>query len=88
MRQRVEPVDRLDGVLSPPGDQSILHRAILQTALAKGPTPITNCSTIIDCEATVACIRKLGILAYQIHSEPSVFTVEGSGDCCGSHRFF
>ena len=87
MRQRVEPVDRLDGGLSPPGDQSILHRAILQTALAKGPGRITNCSTIIDCEATMACIRKLGILAYQSHSEPSVVTVEGSGDRCGSHRF-
>ena len=63
MRQRVESVDRLDGVISPPGDKSISHRAILLNALAKGPARITNCSTSIDCEATVACIRKLGILA-------------------------
>ena len=79
MRQRVESVDRLDGVLSPPGDKSISHRAILLNALAKGPARITNCSTSIDCEATVSCIRKLGILAYHSHSEPSVVTVEGSG---------
>ena len=79
MRQRVESVDRLDGVISPLGDKSISHRAILLNALAKGPARITNCSTSIDCEATVACIRKLGIFAYHSHYEPSVVTVEGSG---------
>jgi len=63
MQQRVEPVDRLDGVLSPPGDKSISQRAILLNALAKGPARITNCSTSIDGEATVAYIRKLGLLA-------------------------
>ncbi len=79
MLQRVVSVDRLEGTLSPPGDKSISHRAILLNAIARGPARITNCSTSIDCEATVACIRKLGVLAYHSHSEPSVVTVEGAG---------
>ena len=78
MLQRVVSVDRLEGTLSPPGDKSISHRAILLNAIARGPARITNCSTSIDCEATVACIRKLGVLAYHSHSEPSVVTVEGA----------
>ena len=79
MRQRVVSAERLEGTLFPPGDKSISHRAILLNALARGSSRITNCSTSVDCEATISCIRKLGVLAFYSHPEPSVVTVEGSG---------
>jgi 3-phosphoshikimate 1-carboxyvinyltransferase len=79
MRQRVVSAERLEGTLFPPGDKSISHRAILLNAIARGSSRITNCSTSVDCEATISCIRKLGVLAFYNHTEPSVVTVEGSG---------
>ena len=78
MRQRIVSPERLEGALSPPGDKSISHRALLLNALAKGEARITNCSTSVDCEATITCIRKLGVLAFHSHTEPSAVTVEGS----------
>ncbi len=79
MRQRVVAAKWLEGAISPPGDKSISHRAILLNALARGAARISNCSTSIDCEATLSCVRKLGILAFYSHEADPVVTVEGGG---------
>ena len=77
MQKPVVAAKWLEGTISPPGGKSISHRAIFLNALARGPARISNCSTSIDCEATLLCVRKLGILAFYSHEADSVVTVEG-----------
>lgn len=52
---------RLRGEITPPGDKSISHRAVMFNALAAGAARVTNFSDGADCASTVAMLQALGV---------------------------
>ena len=52
---------RVAGTVTPPGDKSISHRALLLAALAEGPSRIRNILASADVEATARALRALGV---------------------------
>lgn len=61
MRLRVRPTARLAGTIPVPGDKSLSHRALLFAALAEGTSALRGWLPAADCEATLRCVRALGI---------------------------
>ncbi len=61
MQQVVSPAPRLAGVLAPPGDKSISHRAAMLGAVAEGVSRLENFQRGADCLATLRCLRLLGV---------------------------
>ncbi len=61
MRLRIRPATRLHGTHPVPGDKSISHRALLFAALADGISDLRGWLPAADCEATLHCVRALGI---------------------------
>jgi len=57
----IKPAKRIRGRLSTPGDKSISHRAAMMAAIADGASRIKNFSTSADCQATLSCLRQLGV---------------------------
>ncbi len=51
----------LRGVVSVPGDKSISHRALMLSALADGTSRIDGLLSTGDCQATLTCLRDLGV---------------------------
>jgi len=51
---------RLEGEVTPPGDKSISHRAVVLNSIASGKAEIVNFSPGGDCASTVRCLRALG----------------------------
>ncbi|MDP2872606.1 MAG: 3-phosphoshikimate 1-carboxyvinyltransferase [Bacillota bacterium] len=52
----------LIGEISPPGDKSISHRALLLAALASGPGRLVGLAPGRDVAATARCLRALGVV--------------------------
>jgi len=52
---------RLEGVLRPPGDKSIAHRALLLAALARGRSELRNLPAGDDVRRTIAALAALGV---------------------------
>ncbi|HKX54723.1 MAG TPA: 3-phosphoshikimate 1-carboxyvinyltransferase, partial [Xanthomonadales bacterium] len=50
----------LRGVLTPPGDKSISHRALIFAALASGDSQISGLLVSADVDATAAACQQLG----------------------------
>jgi 3-phosphoshikimate 1-carboxyvinyltransferase len=61
MKQVVKAAYALDGRISPPGDKSISHRAVILNGIARGDSRVSNFAQSADCLATVACMRSLGV---------------------------
>ncbi len=61
MIERVKSPRRLRGTVSPPGDKSISHRALILNAVADGRAEIDNLGTGADIGSTAACLRSLGV---------------------------
>ena len=57
----------LGGVMTPPPDKSITHRALLLAAAAGGVSRIANPLATGDCLSTRACLRALGV---QVEEDP------------------
>ena len=57
----VHPTNQLHGEITVDGDKSITHRALMHAGLAKGKTRIRNYLTGNDCQATLNCMRDLGM---------------------------
>jgi len=51
----------LNGSVGLPGDKSISHRAAIIAAMAAGETRIENFGSAEDCQATINCLRGLGV---------------------------
>jgi len=51
----------LRGSVTVPGDKSISHRALLLSALAEGATLVRGWLPAEDCQATLRCVRGLGV---------------------------
>jgi 3-phosphoshikimate 1-carboxyvinyltransferase len=75
-RLRVLPVRRLCGVLDPPGDKSISHRALILGGLAEGTTVVENLNPGADCASTAACLQVLGI---DLDARGDAVRIEGGG---------
>ncbi len=79
MVAEVSPPRVLRGEITPPGDKSISHRAVLLNSIAEGRARISNFSPGADCSATVACLRALGADIRRRPSEAATLEVEGVG---------
>ncbi len=61
MKRTVRQAKRLRGTIRIPGDKSISHRAAILGALANGRTVARHFLQGADTEATLACLRSLGV---------------------------
>ncbi len=68
----------LIGELTPPGDKSISHRALIFSSLARGESQIEGLLIAEDVTATANACRQLGAL---IEIEDGHTRVRGTGDC-------
>lgn len=66
----------LRGELTPPGDKSISHRAVILASLAVGQSRIEGLLASEDVRATVNACRQLGV---KIHTEGNALLVDGAG---------
>jgi 3-phosphoshikimate 1-carboxyvinyltransferase len=89
----IHPSGPLRGAVTIPGDKSISHRALLLSALAEGATAIHGWVDADVCQATLRCVRALGVTVSE-HGAGAL-TVHGVGlngltepadvmDCAGS----
>lgn len=68
---------RLEGEITPPGDKSISHRALILNALARGEARVTNLAPGQDLMSTAACLQALGVSLAS--SDGAIWTVLGAG---------
>jgi len=61
MRTTIRPPRRLRGIIEPPGDKSISHRAAILNAIAQGEAVVENFQAGADCLATLRCLKALGV---------------------------
>lgn len=73
---KVQPVKKLAGTVSLPGDKSISHRALILGSLADGQNRIAGSLEAADTVATLDAIRSLGI---QIECGNGVLRFHGGG---------
>ncbi len=78
MKQVLKAPHALDGKVSPPGDKSISHRAVILNGIARGDARVSNFAQSADCLATVACMRALGVAIES--SKGGGLVVKGVGD--------
>ena len=72
---------RLSGEVTPPGDKSISHRALIFNAIARGQGQVHGLTTSADCLSTARCLRALGVSIPDLPAGVSVpaFTIAGAG---------
>ncbi|MFW6126195.1 MAG: 3-phosphoshikimate 1-carboxyvinyltransferase, partial [Chloroflexota bacterium] len=76
MQKRIGKCRRLRGEVSPPGDKSISHRALILNSIATGEAKVSHLSPGEDCQATISCLQALGV---QIVEESGLLRVAGVG---------
>jgi 3-phosphoshikimate 1-carboxyvinyltransferase len=78
--ERFDPSGPLRGLLSPPADKSISHRAALIAAMAEGRTRISNFLDSADTRSTLAAVEALGA---RVDGDPAAvggeLRIEGTG---------
>jgi 3-phosphoshikimate 1-carboxyvinyltransferase len=73
----VSPIKCVRGELCLPGDKSISHRAAIIAALAHGKSVLSNFSSAQDCQATLACLKQLGVDIFQDGSTVTIAPPDG-----------
>ncbi len=61
MKKSLKSPKSLYGELTPPGDKSISHRAVILNSIAQGEAMVRNPSPGADLLATISCLRALGV---------------------------
>jgi 3-phosphoshikimate 1-carboxyvinyltransferase len=84
MRQSVRAPTRLDGVVTPPGDKSISHRAALLNSIAQGTGHVSNFCVGDDRAAMFRCLRGLGAVIRRhtgcsFSGDEECFEIRGNG---------
>ena len=84
MKRTISPPSRLEGVLAPPGDKSISHRAALLNSIAGGTAHVSNFCVGDDRASMLRCLRGLGVeitrhLDCEVSGGEECFEVEGNG---------
>lgn len=69
---KVVPARHLKGELAIPGDKSISHRYAILAGFALGRTRISHYSTSRDCQATLNCLRPLGLEVQRFGNEVEI----------------
>lgn len=77
VEQRVTRVRTLKGEITPPGDKSISHRALILNSIACGRAEISNFPPAADCLSTLSCLQALGV-KIEIHGNKVL--IEGVAD--------
>lgn len=73
---RIKGPARVSGSLKVPGDKSISHRVAILASIANGPSRVAGFASSADCQATLDCIRKLGIT---VEAAGSGLVIHGEG---------
>lgn len=75
------PSGPLRGIIVPPPDKSISHRAALVAAMSDGPTTVINFLDSADTRATLAAVVALGAAGPDLDDQglPEQFVIEGVG---------
>ncbi len=60
MKQKIESILNVSGMLSLPGDKSISHRSVLFSSMAKGKSVVYNFLNSADVISSIDCMRALG----------------------------
>jgi 3-phosphoshikimate 1-carboxyvinyltransferase len=76
---RVAPASALIGEISPPGDKSVSHRAVLFGALADGPVEVEGFGAGADTLSTIAAMEQLGVRIERLDDGPTRLRVHGVG---------
>lgn len=74
---RSNPVEKIQGEITVPGDKSISHRSIILGAIAKGTTTVANFLPGEDCLATLNAFKLMGVAIEQ--NSPQRITIHGVG---------
>ena len=77
MKRAISSPSRLEGVLAPPGDKSISHRAALLNSIAGGVAHVSNFCVGDDRASMLRCLRGLGV---EITRHPNC-EVSGGEEC-------
>jgi len=72
----VSPATEIRGTVRVPGDKSISHRLAMLGGIADGTTIIHNFAESADCQSTLDCLRRLGVV---IRQDGSTVTLQGRG---------
>lgn len=68
---------RVGGVVRPPGDKSVTHRALVLGALVRAPVLLTHALTSADARSTASVLRQLGVRVSALRAGHRV-RIEGS----------
>jgi 3-phosphoshikimate 1-carboxyvinyltransferase len=79
MIKKISPSSTLRGEITPPGDKSISHRAILLNSIAQGKARLTNFCPGADCGSTLTCLQALGVGIKQASAAPLTIEIDGVG---------
>ncbi len=79
MRQIIRRPQVLRGSITPPGDKSVSHRALILNAIASGTAKVTGLSGGEDVVSTARCLRGLGVRIEAGEAEGTA-TIFGSQD--------
>jgi len=74
---RIQPSDRVEGLVTVPGDKSVSHRALMLGAIAQGTSRVTGFLPGEDCLATMAAVRAMGVEVVQ--HDATTIDVRGQG---------
>lgn len=74
---QINPIAKLNGTITVPGDKSISHRSIMFGALAKGTTHISGFLNGADCLSTAHIFEHMGVALH--FKTPTTLSVEGLG---------
>lgn len=80
----VSKAEKINGIISLPGDKSISHRAMLLNSMSKGSALVSNFCQGDDRSAMINCLNGLGINIQKVQSNDSqnmndTFLVQGVG---------
>ncbi len=73
---KVNPVKKVQGVITVPGDKSISHRGVMLGSISKGKSIITGFLLGEDCLSTIKCFRQLGV---EVNQQGNRIEVIGRG---------
>ncbi|MDX6569877.1 MAG: 3-phosphoshikimate 1-carboxyvinyltransferase [Gaiellales bacterium] len=76
---RVAPASALVGEISPPGDKSVSHRAVLFGALAEGVVEVDGFGAGAETRSTIAAVEQLGARVELLDDGPTRLRVHGVG---------
>jgi len=77
LKRTTAPPASIRGLLTPPGDKSISHRAAIFNAIAVGEATIDGFQQGADCVSTLRCLEALGV-RWQL-SDDGTLRIEGAG---------